>query len=146
MCRLLGLHLVFLLFFLPSFGWAHKLSLFLSVKGVTVEGFAYFSTGAPARKSPVEVYDCDGKMVWKGRTDERGEFRFFAKGDSRVLKVVVNALDGHRVEESLNLWAPESPVPSPDYGIRVSQVIAGLGWIMGIFGSVMFWLSGRNGS
>ena len=62
---------------LNSHAWAH--TLFMTVEDnedgtVTVQGM--FSTGAVAAMVEVRLEDENGKVLWKGRTDDGGECTF----------------------------------------------------------------------
>lgn len=73
---------------------AHRLKVFATVVGGTVEGRAYFVGGAAAGDVPVALRGSGGEVLAQGRTDDDGRFALdVAARDDLV--VVVDALDGH---------------------------------------------------
>ena len=90
----------------PSPAWAHKLNVFASAQGKTIEGKAYFRGGAPAQGVAVTAFSPAGEVIGKTRTDEQGRFAIEARFrcDHRIL---VDTGDGHGGEYLL----PGSALP-----------------------------------
>jgi len=86
---------LFLSLFIPSLALAHKISAFVDVDGNNVSLVSYFSDGTPAKNAKVTVYDSNGKVVLRGKTDKEGEFDFKIEKPGKY-KAVVNAELGHR--------------------------------------------------
>lgn len=73
---------------------AHRLKVFATVVGGSVEGRAYFVGGGAAGNVAAVLEDSAGTVVAEGRTG--GDGRFALDAPSREdLVVVVDALDGH---------------------------------------------------
>ena len=87
-CAVLGLLL------LPTSASAHKIHLFASVDGTTIQGKAYFTIESPARGLSVVAADLAGEQLGRTTTDEQGEFRIEARFrcDHRL---TVSTVDGH---------------------------------------------------
>ncbi|MCE1237262.1 MAG: cobalamin biosynthesis protein CbiM [Hyphomicrobiales bacterium] len=79
---------------------AHRLKLFLATEGGEIAGRAYFVGGGRPEGVDVVFKDAAGVEVHHERTDAQGEFRWRPPAPA-AWTVVVNAGDGHFVEESL---------------------------------------------
>lgn len=92
----------------PAF--AHKASVFATVRGKTVSGEAYFRDGTPLRGARITVLDPDGKQLAETQTDSEGKFSvpLVRRCDHRL---VVDAGDGHAAESMIR--AEEIPADLP---------------------------------
>lgn len=96
---ILGL-LFFCVLFLYSYGFAHKVNLFVFREGEKVSGEGYFANGAPCMKCAIEVYTLKGKKIAQTTTDEKGRFEVRIK-EKEPLLVRLIAGEGHLAEEKL---------------------------------------------
>jgi nickel transport protein len=109
---------------LPGAAEAHRLKVFATVVGETIQGKAYFVGGGPAVNVSATLRDHDEEIVTEGSTDAEGRFSLIApvKAD---LTVVVDALDGHvarfdiaaaRLPDTLPTEDADgrAPAPAPD--------------------------------
>lgn len=82
----------------PALALAHKVSMFAYVEGDQVFLEGYFADGKKALNSKVEAFDEQGKELWSGTTNDKGEVAFpvpKVKGD---LRITLNASMGHKAE------------------------------------------------
>lgn len=101
MMRRILLALVFL-GLLASQAVAHKVNVFAVVENGFVTGEGYFSTGAKAQKSTVEIRNAKGDMVAQGLTKEDGTFRIaLPPGAGAPLTVRLKAGEGHQSDFTL---------------------------------------------
>ncbi len=141
----------------PISVWAHGIHCFTGMEGGKAFVFAYFSNGEPVKHADVKVF-LEDKLFTSGKTGEDGYFYFTPESGS--YKVRVDAGMGHMAECTLSVSAESGRVEGvksvhldrrlDDIEKRLSRIelelkkqrfrdiIAGLGWIMGIFGAVMF--------
>ncbi|HAA84256.1 MAG: Uncharacterized protein XD42_1193 [Thermodesulfobacterium sp. 37_54] len=96
---ILGL-LSFCVLFLYSYGFAHKVNLFVFREGEKISGEGYFANGAPCMKCAIEVYTLKGKKIAQTTTDEKGRFEVRIK-EKEPLLVRLIAGEGHLAEEKL---------------------------------------------
>lgn len=96
---ILGL-LSFWVLFLYSYGFAHKVNLFVFREGEKVSGEGYFANGAPCMKCAIEIYTLKGKKLTQTTTDEKGRFEVRVK-EREPLLVRLIAGEGHLAEEKL---------------------------------------------
>lgn len=89
---------------------AHKMKVFAAAEGPVVSGYVYFSPGGRAQDAAVAATAPDGKVVFQGRTDPEGGFRFEA-GQRADLRITANGGDGH--EAGFTLKAAELPETLP---------------------------------
>ncbi len=127
--------LLFLLACSPSD--AHRMMMGYRVDELEIT--ALYDDGTPAAGAKIEVHS-DGSPILEGTTDENGTFAFKPGKDMEDITVVSSSA-GHRAELSLNLarerQAEEAPLPA--------RVLAGLGYLVGIAGLAMIYVS-RKGS
>lgn len=128
--------LCLLLLVLSSKAYAHKVNVFAYVEGDTVYTESYFSGGKKVNDGLIEVYDTEGHKLLEGKTNKEGQFNFEIpkKGD---LKIILNASLGHR--DTYDLSAKAKPKR-----VSLRDVIAGIGYIFGITGILMFFLSRKR--
>lgn len=76
---------------------AHKVRVFATVEGTTIQGYAYFGGADRAQGVKVEMFAPDGTRLGETLTDKEGVFSFAAtqRVDHRI---VVNAGQGHVAE------------------------------------------------
>ena len=109
---LIGSLMLFLLCFsVPAF--AHKVYLYAWVEGDTVFTESYFGAGAKVKDGLIEVFDPDGKKLFEGHTNPKGECAFKIPQKTN-LRIVVKAGMGHRgeyllkAEDITGMAAPET--------------------------------------
>lgn len=73
---------------------AHRLKVFASAIGTSIEGEAYFVGSGPAGGVDVTLRDADKKLLQSGKTGPDGHFALPASGTGD-LTVTVDAEDGH---------------------------------------------------
>lgn len=107
---------------------AHRIHLDVKFRCVELE--VYYGDGTPVKNGDVVVYTSDGEVYLTGRTDDRGRFVFNVSDISAGTLAFEVEHQGHRVEvnmaESAGAIPPELPL--------FQRVIAGFGYILGIFG------------
>lgn len=151
------IRLVFLLSLLvmvcTSSAFAHKVNIFAYVEGDTVYTESYFPDGRKVEGGLIEVYDSQGNKLLDGKTNKQGQFNFKPpKKDD--LKIVINASMGHK--SSYTLTENELPASEVEGEIRelkraqqkeisVTEVVGGIGYILGIFGIISYFLSRKRG-
>lgn len=92
--------LLVLLVLLVSPASAHKIHVFASAKGTTIEGEVYASGNQPIRNAAVTVLGPRGEKLGETTTDDDGAFRFAAR--QRVEHTfVVDTGDGHHMKYKL---------------------------------------------
>ncbi len=95
---------------------AHRMKVFAAAEGAMVSGYVYFSPGGRARDAAVVATVPDGTVIFQGRTDPDGGFRFEA-GQRRDLRITAEGGDGH--EASFVVRAaelPDAPPAAPPVG------------------------------
>lgn len=115
-----GVLIVALVGLVTSPAMAHKLNVFASAEGKTIQGKAYFRGGAPAQNIAVTAFSPAGEEIGRTKTDEQGRFAIEARFrcDHRIL---VDTGDGHGGEYLL----PGSTLPSdlPDKGGKPPKAV-----------------------
>lgn len=76
---------------------AHKLKVFATAEGRTIEGYVYFPGGGRGRNLQVLFLGPDGARLGETVADADGRFRYEA-ADAMDHRVVVDSGDGHRGE------------------------------------------------
>lgn len=86
----------------PHAALAHRVNIFAWTDGDSVVVESAFNRGSPVRGGEIVVHDAaDGAELLRGRTDDRGTFRFPIPERMRRghgLRIVVLAGEGHRNE------------------------------------------------
>jgi nickel transport protein len=84
-----------------GYALAHKVNIFVYAEDEKVWVEGYFADGKKAKKSAVLVYDENGVVIQKGKTDNLGTFSFkpIMKTD---LRVVLQTGTGHQAEYTLH--------------------------------------------
>ncbi|WP_336801900.1 cobalamin biosynthesis protein CbiL [Kaistia sp. MMO-174] len=96
---------------------AHRLKVFASAIGSSIEGEAYFVGSGPAAGIDVTLRDKADKLLQSGKTGPDGKFALPASGSGDIT-VTVDAEDGHVArftvaESELDPAPPSSPVAAP---------------------------------
>ena len=116
--------------------------------------------GKPCANSKVEVFGGEGELLLEGTTDGEGLFSFDVPARTD-LKLVLYAGEGHRNEYvvkagelSAGGGADDAPEGAGDVSAAGSkkrmdmpspaQIVSGIGYIVGIMGLWMFYLSRKN--
>jgi len=129
--------LLFLLLMASDISNAHRLMMGYRVNELQIK--AIYDDGTPAQGIEVEVFS-DGKRVAGGTTDENGDFKFQPREDLGEITFISSSA-GHRAELSLNI-AQKKPAEELSLPFRAA---AGLGYLLGIAGLAMIYLSKKGG-
>ncbi len=81
--------------------YAHKASIFAWIQGDTIHTLSKTMGGKRPNQALVEVFDENGKLLLRGKTDAQGQFSFTAPQKS-YMKIVLDAGSGHRAVWSLD--------------------------------------------
>lgn len=147
---------------------AHGLNLSLQPTAEGLRGQAIYADGAPARGEVVALFADNAahgaKPQAQVRCDEDGRFQFALNAAGRY-RVVVEGDEGHRVEAHLTWSAPGAPtvgatavdsavlaaalrdelaplredIARLQARIRLSDVVGGIGFVIGVFGAYAWW-------
>lgn len=97
--------IIFLLFWVAEFAYAHKINVFAWVEGDRIQVDAYFTKSAKVMNTAVKILDLRGNLLLEGKTDQQGQYTFTVKELVGLppdgLHVVVEADQGHRGEYTL---------------------------------------------
>ena len=113
-------YLVFWCGLLSAPAWAHKVTIFAWVDGDVVHTQSKFSGGKAVKNSEVVVYDEQGAILLRGKTDESGAFSFEIPKKT-ALKVALEASMGHFAEWIIPLneiVGGDTDMPGEDAGIQ----------------------------
>ena len=144
-CKIL-LVFMFCLFLqtMPYSAFAHKVNVFAYVEGNMVYTESYFPNGRKVNAGLIEVYNTKGEKLLDGRTDKEGQFNF--KVSKREdLKIILTASLGHRA--TYTVMASEIAAiakKGKPKGISLKDIIAGIGYILGITGIAMYFLAKKK--
>ncbi len=94
---------------------AHRVNLFAWYDGKMILAEGYFSGGNKAMDSAILVFDSEGKEVFHGMTDKKGEFSFKPPGNGEY-RLVLEAGMGHRAEALVSVQGMESGTAAPEAG------------------------------
>jgi cobalt/nickel transport system permease protein len=94
---------------------AHKVNLFAWYDGKMILAEGYFSSGNKAMDSTILVLDSEGKEVFRGMTDKKGEFSFKPSGNGEY-RLVLEAGMGHRAEALVSIQGMKSGTAAPEAG------------------------------
>jgi len=94
---------------------AHRVNLFAWYDGKMILAEGYFSGGNKAMDSTILVFDSEGKEVFHGMTDKKGEFSFKPPGNGEY-RLVLEAGMGHRAEALVSVQGTESGPAAPEAG------------------------------
>ena len=125
---------------------AHRLHIVHKISEIEIE--SYFGGGSPCRDANVTVYDNEGNLYLEGNTDEDGKFRFPPKIGMKEYTVVVDAvhMPGHKAETVINLSQGAASAGTGGMGTEMplyTRVIAGFGYLIGLAGAAMVYMSWR---
>lgn len=87
---------------------AHRATIFAWIEGDTIHTQSKLSGGKRVKGGEVAVFDPDGAVLLKGKTDDNGMLSF-TMPKTTGLKIVLNAAMGHRAEWFI---APEEMIAS----------------------------------
>ncbi|MBI1195322.1 MAG: hypothetical protein GC138_05715 [Gammaproteobacteria bacterium] len=116
----------------PALAMAHKVSMFAYVEGDQVFLEGYFADGKKALNSKVEAFDEQGKTLWSGTTNDKGEVTFPVPKIKGDLRITLTASMGHKAEYILKAAemagepgtaepaAKAATAPAPEAGAAVS--------------------------
>ena len=141
---------------------AHALRLSVQPEVDALRGQALYADGTAARGERVELFEVGGAQspVATAVTDAEGRFRLPA-APGRTYRVVVEGDEGHRAEAIAVLAAPAAgaelgaairaelaplrqDLARLEHRIRMSDVIGGVGFIVGLFGAAAWWMARRR--
>jgi cobalt/nickel transport system permease protein len=94
---------------------AHRVNLFAWYDGKMILAEGYFSGGTKAMNSTILVLDSEGKEVFNGMTDKKGEFSF-KPPENGEYRLVLEAGMGHRAEALVSVQGMESGTGAPETG------------------------------
>ena len=131
--------------------FAHQVNVFAYTQGDTVYTESYFSDGKKVKGGVIKVYDSQGNQVSQGITDAQGQFNF-KPAKKELLRIIINASMGHRGSYvlSANEWPNSNQEADPLRAQKVSkkithpQVLGGIGYIFGIAGVALYFLSKKS--
>jgi len=98
----------------------HKLTIFATVQGNTVEGEVYFHDGTPARNAAVTVFDPGGEVLGKASTDQDGKFTFELRFRCDH-KLIADAGLGHQAEYTVEADELPRDLPAGGSGDSVGE-------------------------
>ena len=113
---------------------AHKVSIFVDTDCRVISGEVYFSGGAPGRNLQMSITSPDGEYLGETKTDDQGMFTFNATRDCEHILTVETA-DGHGAKlivRPFTMQVDKSGLEKTS--IRIRDVVAGLGYILGLTG------------
>ncbi len=153
---------------------SHRVIVYAWKEGDVVKGTGYLGSGGRCKGSDVSLLSADGKVIARGKTNEKGEFTLKIPTGTSPAKVVLDAGMGHRAEfvlaqkdddiEKKEKKAGEgggagegrggvavdekelrrvlgevlderlAPILDAQSRARVSDVLGGIGYIVGVFG------------
>ena len=119
---------------------AHRIYLDVVQQTITVE--AYFGDGKAAKNAEITVYTSDGGIYLTGTTDEDGRFSFDITEDvdSENMTVEVEQV-GHK--DSVTIGSGSAACAADDAFLPF-QVIAGLGYLLGLAGIASLYSSWKT--
>ena len=118
----------------PSSG--HRMMMGYKVNELQVN--ALFDDGTPAQGVEIEVFS-DGKSVEKGVTDNKGAYIIRPDKEAGDL-TFISYSTGHRAELALDLTRKEDA----EVVSKPLRAVAGLGYLLGIAGVAMIYLSRKK--
>lgn len=127
---------VIALLFCAGIAGAHRMMMGYRVNDVQVN--TLYDDGTPAGGATIEVMS-DGKSIAKGVTDGRGVYDFRPENHTGEIEFVASSA-GHRAELSLNL---EQKKQTDEISLPM-RVASGLGYLLGLSGLAMIYVSRRT--
>lgn len=102
---------------------AHRVNIFAWPDGDSIAVECAFNRGSPVKGGEIIVHDvADGAEILRGRTDDRGEFRFPIPERMRRghgLRIVILAGEGHR-----NEWLMEASEAAASASASATEAVA----------------------
>ncbi len=143
--------------------WSHALMLSAQSGAQGVTGQLFYSDGTPAVDERVEFFvqpgATDGEPAHYTQTDAHGRFAWSRAPDGRYLAVAYG-MEGHRAQAELAVSAAApAAVPAAqaedlalirqdiarlEARVRLSDIVGGIGYIVGLAGAYLYWLSRRR--
>jgi nickel transport protein len=80
---------------------AHLLKVFATIEDGSIVGYAFFVGGGRPDKAQLIVQDRSGKELYRGNTNENGDFNWRPQ-KPQTLTIIVNAGDGHMARSTLD--------------------------------------------
>ncbi|MFC4252991.1 carboxypeptidase regulatory-like domain-containing protein [Sinimarinibacterium flocculans] len=152
-------------------GWAHGLRVVAAPQADGIAGRAFYSDETPATGETVLLFDAGGARLATTQTVDDGRFVFALSRHGEYL-VVAEGEEGHRAETRVRVGplppSAASPVAALDDArlaalirgelqplrediaryekrIRLQNIVAGLGFIVGLAGAWVWWRARRGG-
>ncbi|ALG69286.2 hypothetical protein [Beggiatoa leptomitoformis] len=94
------LSLIIICWTISNVAYAHKVKLFATVEGSTINGYAYFSGGAAVQNMPVIVKDNSGVVLGESLTDTQGRFSYVLT-QKQAVQLSINTGDGHQASYAI---------------------------------------------
>jgi len=123
------------LLFCAGLAGAHRMMMGYRVNDVQVT--ALYDDGTPAGGATIDVMS-DGKSIARGVTDGRGIYDFRPENHSGDIEFIASSA-GHRTELSLDL---EQKKQTDEISLPM-RVASGLGYLLGLSGLAMIYVSRR---
>ncbi len=160
------LTLVFFMNFIPGLVSSHGVSITAHWEGEEVHTDSYFADGKPVGNARVVAHNMNGDVTLEGLTDETGTWDFPNPkvGD---LRIVMKTSSGHKNETVLREGSTGSRTEYQGQTIDsrlasiqdsilklekqtnkpgISEILGGLGWIIGLAGAFLWGMSRRRGA
>lgn len=97
----LSLSLWFLI--LPQKVFSHKVNMFVTQVGKTLEITGFFPDGSPCKNCEIKLFDERGNLMANYKTDEEGKAKVTLPEGKLKVKVVLSAGEGHEVAKEIAL-------------------------------------------
>lgn len=145
--------------------WSHALMLSAQAGAQGVTGQLFYSDGTPAVDERVEFFvqpgATDGDPAHYTQTDAQGRFAWTGAPEGRYLAVAYG-MEGHRAQAELAVSAAaaagtQAPAAQTEdlalirqdiarleARVRLSDIVGGIGYIVGLAGAYLYWLSRRR--
>lgn len=143
--------------------WSHALMLSAQAGAQGVTGQLFYSDGTPAVDERVEFFvqpgATDGDPTHYTQTDAQGRFAWTGAPDGRYLAVAYG-MEGHRAQAELAVSAVAATaapaaqaqdlalirqdIARLEARVRLSDIVGGIGYIVGLAGAYLYWLSRRR--
>jgi len=107
----LSLSLWFLI--LPQKVFSHKVNLFVTKIGKTLEVTGFFPDGSPCKNCEIKLFDKRGNLMANYKTDEEGKAKVTLPEGKSKIKVVLYAGEGHEVAKEIALEKKISNLDKP---------------------------------
>ncbi len=143
---------IVILFIVFSSGMVHAHRVHVTTRVGEIKVKAWFGGGEPIRDGDVRVYvlqDGGEELYVEGTTDDEGEYSFPHKIGVTAYRVEIECthMPGHRAETVLNMTSAQSEVMGGELCTELPPyqgVIAGVGYLIGLAGFTMIYLSRRR--